>query len=129
MVRETERQSAARKNAMLWVRQTKVVRHLEETPRGLLEIPVRISFEYAVEEDRFVARSMTRSVLYNRRVALRHVRRDIETAVAETVDSALVEHLRFAGHLPEPVPLYPEPAAEEDEAVDEVPQILLTPRG
>ncbi len=117
---------------MLWVRQTKVVRHLEETARGLLEIPVRISFEYAVHQDRFVARSMSRTILYNRRVAMRHVRRDIDDAIEDTVDSALVEHLKFAGHMADPQPLYPrpvEPPETQDEGPGEAPRILLTPRG
>ncbi len=118
---------------MLWVLDKKVFRHVAETRRGLLEIPVRVSFEYAVENDAFVARTMSRDILYNRPFIERHLRREahrIDLAIIDTVDQALVEHLRFAGHLDAPLPLYPAPEVEaEPQPPAEAPAILLSSRG
>lgn len=115
----------------------KVVKHVLEAGDGLLEIPVRIAFEYEVESARFVDGSMSREYLFNRQAVLKHFPR-IETErldreIENVVDRSLEEYLRYARHVEGAVRLYP---VEESESGDDAssdseetqPQIIM-PRG
>ena len=51
---------------MLWVVDKKVIKHLIEAGTALVEVPIRIRFEYELAEERFVSGSMKRTFLYNR---------------------------------------------------------------
>ena len=114
---------------MIVVIDKKVVKHLVETGDGLLEIPVRVKYEYSLEDRRFVDGSMKRELLYNRKAVRKHFPR-IDTAqldrdISATVDQSLEESLRYEGHVRGKVDLYPveEVAPEQEEA--EPPKIIL----
>lgn len=112
---------------MILVVDKKVVKHLVETSGGMLEIPVRVKFEYCVEEQQFVDGSMKRDVLYNRQAVKRHFPRidlvQLDHDITATVDRSLEESLRYEGHASGKVALYP--AADPPEEDREPPQILL----
>ncbi len=114
---------------MVIVCDKKVVKHLVETGDGLLEIPIRVTFEYALESLKFVNGSMKRTYLYNRKALKKHFPRideqDLDREIEVTLDRSLEEGLRYAGQVQGDVELY----AAEEEAVeqesDEPPQIIL----
>lgn len=116
---------------MIAVVDKKVVKHLVNTDRGLLELPVRVSFQYDLEQGRFVTGSMDRRILYNQDAALRRLP-DTDAAtlasdIDQVVDQMLVEHLCYSGHASTDVELYekassPETGSEEDR---KTPRIIL----
>jgi len=114
---------------MIVVIDKKVVKHLVETGDGLLEIPVRVSFEYHVENNRFVDGTMKREILYNRGAVRKHFPRlddeALECDISSTVDRSLAESLRYAGHARGAVALYPPESEEEDEPPRPTPQLIL----
>jgi len=101
---------------MIVVVDKKVVKHLVETGDGLLEIPVRISYEYSLEDQVFVDGSMKRDYLYNRQAIRKHFPRiddsQLDRDIEATVDQSLEEGLRYAGQTSGAVDLY---STEEDE--------------
>lgn len=112
---------------MVLVVDKKVVKHLVETGDGLLEIPVRVKFEYCIEDQRFVDGSMKRDFLYNRKVVRKHFPNvdslQLEHEISATVDRALEESLRYEGHASGTVELYPAPEPPTEER--EPPKIIL----
>jgi hypothetical protein len=113
---------------MLAVVDKKVVKHLANTGGALLEIPVRVSFQYNIDNGEFINSSMERKILYNQAAALRRLpRMDAQTLdedIENTVDQMLIEHLRYAGHATDSITLYPrlDPPEEEDKPA---PRIIL----
>ncbi|HKI74089.1 MAG TPA: hypothetical protein VJ998_05575 [Pseudomonadales bacterium] len=115
---------------MIVVIDKKVVKHLVETGDGLLEIPVRVSYEYSLENQRFVDGTMKSDYLYNREAVKRHFPRlddeRLDRDISATVDQSLEEGLRYQGHIEGSVALYPHEAEPEIEAnVQETPKIIL----
>ncbi len=115
---------------MIVVIDKKVVRHLVETGDGLLEIPVRVSFEYHIEDNRFVDGSMKRDYLYNRPAVRKYFPRlddeALDRDIGVTVDRSLEEGLRYAGHVSGTVDLFSDDSDDvEDEDDRESPRILL----
>lgn len=104
---------------MVLVVDKKVVKHLVETGDGLLEIPIRVKFEYRIEDQRFIDGSMTRDFLYNRQAVEKHFpgmdMSRLDNEISATVDQSLEEGLRYQGHVRGRVHLYPatEPPAED----------------
>ena len=102
--------------AVLWVVDKKVVKHTVWAGAALVEVPIRVRFEFALNAERFVAGTLSRNVLYNRPALLRRFPRldaawldgDIERAV----DRALVEYLKFRGYASGEVKLFAAPAQE-----------------
>lgn len=122
---------------MVMVVDKKVVKHVVETGDGLLEIPVRIAFEYEIESARFVDGSMSREYLFNRQAVLKHFPR-IETErldreIEDVVDRSLEEHLRYARHVEGAVRLYTveetggdaDATIDDDQTPEETPQIIM----
>ena len=117
---------------MLWVVDKKVVRHTIDVGAGLVEVPIRIRFEYCLREERFVDGTLTRDFLYNRPELLRRfpelqpgvVDADIERAVNRT----MVEHLKFSGYAQGDVALFAsdvEQGKEDDRKEAPTPVIIL----
>lgn len=102
---------------MVMVVDKKIVKHLVRAGDGLLEIPVRIRFEYRIESARFVDGSMTREYLYNRQAVLKHFPRidseELDRDIEAVVDRSLEEHLRYSRQADGAIRLYPD---EESEA-------------
>ena len=116
---------------MLWVVDKKVIKHVIEAGSALIEVPIRIRFEYSLAEERFVSGSMKRTFVYNRPALVRRFpqldRAQLDAEMEDVVDRALCEHLKFAGYAQGDIELYARDtdveAASEDEA--DVPRIIL----
>lgn len=86
---------------MIWIVDKKVVPYLIEKNGRLAELPVRVSFEYAVEDGEVVEGSLSLNTLYNKASVTRHFP-SIDGAVLEeevqaTAERAVDEHLALAG--------------------------------
>ena len=95
---------------MLWVVDKKVIKHVIEAGSALVEVPIRIRFEYELAEEHFVSGSMKRTFLYNRPALVRRFPRldsdELDAEMEDVVDRALCEHLKFAGYAQGDVDLY-----------------------
>lgn len=102
---------------MIRVVEKKVIKHLVNTRGGLLEIPIRIHFEYSLESGLFVSGSMESRYLFNRKAVLNRLPAlDVErfdAEIAEVVDKTLVEHLKFNHQAVGEIYLYEQPDAKE----------------
>jgi hypothetical protein len=84
---------------MIWVVEKKVVYHLLDLGFERIRIPVRVQFEFAVEQGNLVRDSLTKTMLYNRPLLEKHyphldkVRLDgaIEKTVVREIDTYLRE--------------------------------------
>ena len=116
---------------MLWVVDKKVIRHTIDAGTALVEVPIRIRFEYCLRDERFVEGTVKRDFLFNRPELVRRFPR-LEPAVLDAdieraVDRTIVEHLKFAGYAAGDVRLFPaqvEDRQEPDEQ-DAAPAIIL----
>jgi hypothetical protein len=86
---------------VIWVVDKKVVRHLLTSERVLAELPLRVSFEYALESGSVVDGSLSIKVLYNHRsVRARFPEIEGEALkedVRRTASDAVCEHLALSG--------------------------------
>ncbi len=86
---------------MIWVVDKIVAPCLLRHDSRLVEIPMRISFEFAVEAGAVVDGSISIKVLYNAGLVRHHFPTIIEESVAveirNTVCSAVTEHLALSG--------------------------------
>lgn len=88
---------------LIWVVEKKVVRHLIEQRGQLAEVPVRVSFEYAVDERTVVDGSLSLKTLYNKAAIHKHFPELDEDWVSDqvqaTVNRAIDEHLAMSGFI------------------------------
>jgi hypothetical protein len=88
-------------HVLIWVVDKKVVRHLVQQDRQLAEVPVRVSFEYALEEGTVLDGSLSLKTLYNKEAVCRHFpeidEQTLEEEVQATVERAIDEHLAMSG--------------------------------
>ena len=86
---------------MLWAVDKKIVRHLLEHDGVLVEIPIRVSFEYAVEDGQLVADSLTLKTLFNEAAVLKRFpgldKSELDEAISATVLQEIHEHLALSG--------------------------------
>jgi hypothetical protein len=86
---------------MIWVVDKKVIRHLVTSGRILAEVPLRVTFEYAVESGTVVVGSLSIKVLYNCRSVQKSfpeiVEDEFNEAVEKTASDAILEHLALSG--------------------------------
>lgn len=86
---------------MIWVIDKKVVRHLVQQDGQLAEVPIRVKFEYAVEDGTVVDGSLSLDPLYNKDAVCRHFPdlddSQLEEDVQATVERAIDEHLALSG--------------------------------
>ncbi|MEE9254526.1 MAG: hypothetical protein V3U43_06300 [Pseudomonadales bacterium] len=101
---------------MVWVVDKKVVRHLLETDVELVDIPIRVKFEFELDDGRLVADSLKLETLYNKAlVCKRFPNVDgawLDDEVQKTVDQAIDEHLRMEGYMG------PQPGEDDDPEPD-----------
>ncbi len=119
---------------MLWVVDKKVIKHVIEAGSALVEVPVRIRFEFSLAEERFVSGSMKRTFVYNRQALMRRFPRldseRLDAEMREVVDRALCEHLKFAGYAQGDIDLYvDETNAGNDPLTDAEPPKIIMPDG
>ena len=116
---------------MLWVVDKKVIRHTIDAGTALVEVPIRIRFEYCLRDERFVEGTLKRSFLYNRPELLRRFprlqERSLDAEIEGTVDRTIVEHLLFAGYAEGRVRLFPSEVDDEagDAADTPAPEIIM----
>ena len=116
---------------MIHVVDKKVIKHLIRSDSRLLEIPVRVHFEYSLESQRFVAGSMTRRYLFNRQAVLDNLpgvdAEQLDGDIEEAVDKSLIEHLKFSRQAVGEIQLFESPDDTDDgEGEDpDSPQIII----
>ncbi|MCZ6889181.1 MAG: hypothetical protein O7H39_11855 [Gammaproteobacteria bacterium] len=87
---------------MIWVVDKKVVRHIVEADGKLLEIPVRVKFEYAIDDGALVADTFKVETLFNSSFV--HTRLptidmdNLANEVEETARREVLEDLAFRGY-------------------------------
>ena len=119
---------------MLWVVDKKVIRHTIDAGTALVEVPIRIRFEYCLRDERFVEGTLKRDFLYNRPELLRRFprlqERALDAEIEGTVDRTIVEHLMFAGYAEGHVRLFPSETDDEagDAADTPAPEIIMPHR-
>lgn len=90
-----------RGSPLIWIVDKTVVRHLIEEDGQLAEVPVRVSFEYAVEDGSVVDGSVSLDTLYNKRAVCSHFPElddaQLDEDVQATAERAVDEHLALSG--------------------------------
>ena len=114
---------------MISVVDKKVIKHLYTSGTTMVEVPIRLKFEYQLHDHTFVSGSMQREYLYNREALISHCPQiDIdlfEAQVMTVVDQSLMEHLRYSRQAEGDIDLY---GSKVVEPVEEVPlQELVMP--
>ena len=86
---------------MIWIVDKTVVPHLLQQEGLLAELPLRVSYEYAVEAGAVVDGSLSIRVLYNGRSVSRHFpeleEESLNIQLGETANLAVHEHLAANG--------------------------------
>jgi hypothetical protein len=86
---------------LIWVVDKKIVRHLIESDGRMADVPVRVSYEYAVEQGSLVEGSLTLKTLYDKATVCRCFsgidEQELDENVQVTVKRAIDEHLALAG--------------------------------
>ena len=86
---------------MIWVVDKKIVRHLIEQDGQLAEVPIRVSFEYALEEGTVLDGTLSLKQLYNKGAVCREFPSiddaQLDEEVQATVERAIDEHLAMSG--------------------------------
>jgi hypothetical protein len=86
---------------LIWVVDKKVVPHLIQENGQLAELPVRVSFEYAVEDGEVIDGSLSLNTLYNKLSVNKHFPsiddERLEEDVQATAERAVDEHLALSG--------------------------------
>lgn len=86
---------------MIWVVDKKVVNHLVQHGECLAEVPIRVTFEYAIESGAVVDGSLSTNVLYNRQFVCKRfpdlAEEALEADVQQTAQAAVNEHLVLSG--------------------------------
>ena len=115
---------------MLWIVDKKVVKHVINARSTLVEVPIRISFEYGLRDDKFVEGTLTRKFIFNRKELLRRFpdldSKILDDEIEDIVDQSLLEYLKFEGYASGNVRLF-SASSESHMGIDvsEVPKILL----
>lgn len=90
-----------RREFVIWIVDKKVIRYLVQEDGLLAEVPIRVSFEYAVEEGSVVDGSVSLSTLYNKHSVCKHFPdiddEQLDEDVQSTAERAVDEHLALCG--------------------------------
>lgn len=87
---------------MLWAREKKIVRYVLEREGSLVEIPIRVTFEYAIEDGQLVGDTLKLTTLFNEAAVLKRFptldQQDLAAKIGATVTREIREHLALAGY-------------------------------
>lgn len=87
---------------MLWAIDKKIVRHMLECDGQLVEIPIRVSFEYAIENGVLVDDTLSLKTLFNEAAVLKRFpslnKDDLDEEIGASVRREINEHLALAGY-------------------------------
>ena len=88
---------------MVWVIEKKVVHHMLSLGFEKVNIPVRVKFEFEVDNGSFVPNSLTRHTVYNKKtLEKRYPALDVdllEASIENTVKREILQHLKKSGFL------------------------------
>ena len=83
---------------MVWLAEKKVVHHILGLGFERVDIPVRVKFEFEVENGSFVPNSLSTHTVYNRKaLETRYPGLDVaslENSIEKTVKKEILEHLK-----------------------------------
>lgn len=87
---------------MLWAIDKKVIRYVLERQGELVEIPVRVSFEYAIEDGVVVKESLAVKTLFNEAAVLKRfpdlTAEALNDEISASAHQEIHEHLALAGY-------------------------------
>ncbi|MCZ6708945.1 MAG: hypothetical protein O7B25_01125 [Gammaproteobacteria bacterium] len=87
---------------MLWAVDKKIVRYVLERDGQLVEIPIRVTFEYAIEDGTLVKDTLTLKSLYNEAAVLKRFpslnKQELDEMISVSVRQEIHEHLALAGY-------------------------------
>ena len=90
---------------MLWAVDKKIVRHVLERDGQLVEIPVRVTFEYALEDGSLVEDTLSLKVLFNDGAVLKRFpgldHAELHRDVHSSVEQEIHEYLALSGYAPD----------------------------
>ena len=87
---------------MLWAIDKKIVRHVLEREGQLVEVPIRVTFEYAIEDGALVDDTLTVKTLFNEAAVLKQFptldKQSLDEEISASVHQEIYEHLALAGY-------------------------------
>ena len=88
---------------MVWVVEKKVVHHMLGLGFERVDIPIRVKFEFEVEDGSFVPNSLSTHTVYNRKALETRYpglnSTSLEDSIENTVKREILQHLRECGFL------------------------------
>ena len=90
---------------MVWVVEKKIFRYILNMGFESVEIPVRVKFEFEVQEGGFVLDPLTKEILYNQEAILKRYSNvnlsapDLNKAIEEMVEPEIREYLKLCGYI------------------------------
>lgn len=91
---------------MLWAIDKKIVRYVLERDGQLVEIPIRVTFEYAIEDGTLVDDTLSLKTLYNKAAVLKRFpgldKQELDDEIGANVRQEIHEHLALAGYTTTP---------------------------
>ncbi len=87
---------------MLWAVDKKIVRYILERDGQLVEIPIRVTFEYAIQDGTLVKDTLTLKSLFNQAAVLKRFpsldKQELDEMISVSVRQEIDEHLALAGY-------------------------------
>jgi hypothetical protein len=88
---------------MVWLVEKKVIYHTIDMGFELVEIPVRVKFEFEVKEGVFVPDTLSKEILYNEKILEKRYpnlnRYSLKKSIEDTVENKIMEYLKMNGLL------------------------------
>jgi len=88
---------------MVWLAEKKVIYHTIDMGFELVEIPVRVKFEFEVKEGVFVPDTLSKEILYNEKILEKRYpnlnRYSLKKSIEDTVENKIMEYLKMNGLL------------------------------
>ena len=88
---------------MVWLVEKKVIYHTIDMGFELVEIPVRVKFEFEVKEGFFVPDTLSKEILYNEKILEKRYpnlnRYSLKKSIEDTVENKIMEYLKMNGLL------------------------------
>ena len=88
---------------MVWLLEKKLVRHRVDLGFEIVEIPIRVKFEFEVKEVVFVPDTLSFQTLYNKKALQNRYPQlnltSLENTIETTVNNLILEYIRECGFL------------------------------
>ena len=86
---------------MVWVVEKKIVRHSLDAGFERVEIPVRVKFEFEVQEGVLVPSTLSKDILYNQKALQKHYPNlklpSLHVTIEKTVENEIIKYFRQCG--------------------------------